>query len=72
MKGIIEENLFVMLVPSHSHRVTFGHIELHLPIIFPGPKLMLSGRSSIKIRNRIGPKTDPWGTPDNTGTGSEA
>ena len=34
--------------------------------------LMLSGRSFIKIRNRIGPKTDPWGTPDNTGTGSEA
>ena len=34
--------------------------------------LMLSGKSFIKIRNRIGPKTDPWGTPDNTGTGSEA
>ena len=27
--------------------------------------LMLSGRSFIKIRIRIGPKTDPWGTPDN-------
>ena len=24
-----------------------------------------------KIRNRIGPKTDPCGKPDNTGTGSE-
>ena len=34
--------------------------------------LMLSGKSFIKIRNRIGPKTDPWGTPDNTGTGPEA
>ena len=33
---------------------------------------MLSGRSFIKNRNRIGPKTDPWGTPGNTGTGSEA
>ena len=35
MKGIIKENLFLMLMPSHSHRVTFGHIELHLPIGFP-------------------------------------
>ena len=26
----------------------------------------------MKIRKRIGPKTDPWGTPDKTGTGSEA
>ena len=34
--------------------------------------LMLSGRPFIKIRNRIGPKTDPWDTPDNTRTGSEA
>ena len=25
------------LYPSHSHRVTFGHIELHLPIGFPLP-----------------------------------
>ena len=30
-----KENLFVMLIPSHSHRVTFGHSELHLPIRFP-------------------------------------
>ena len=35
VKGVIKENLFVMLMPSHSHRVTFGHIELHLPIGFP-------------------------------------
>ena len=35
MKGVIKDNLFVMLMPSHSHRVTFGHIELHLPIGFP-------------------------------------
>ena len=33
---------------------------------------MLSGKSFIKIGNRIGPKTDPWGTPDNVGTGSDA
>ena len=26
----------------------------------------------MKIRKRIGPKTDPWGTPNKTGTGSEA
>ena len=27
--------------------------------------LIFSGRSLIKMRNRTGPKTDPWGTPDN-------
>ena len=32
---------------------------------------MLSAKSFIEIRHRIGPKTNPWGTPDNTGTGSE-
>ena len=26
----------------------------------------------MKMRNRTGPSTDPWGTPDSTGTGSEA
>ena len=34
--------------------------------------LIFSGRSLIKMRNRTGPKTDPWGTPDRTGTGSGA
>ena len=34
--------------------------------------LILSGRSLINIKKRMGPKTDPWGTPDKTGTGSEA
>ena len=34
--------------------------------------LILSGKSLMKIRKRISPKTDPWGTPDKTGTGSEA
>ena len=34
--------------------------------------LILSGRSLIKMRNRTVPKTDPWGTPDRTETGSEA
>ena len=37
----------------------------------PKEDLMLSAKSFIKIRNRIEPKTDPWGTPDNTGTVSE-
>ena len=34
--------------------------------------LILSGRSLINIKKRTGPKTDPWGTPDKTGTRSEA
>ena len=34
VKGVIKENLFVMLMPSHSHRVTFGHIELCFGIQF--------------------------------------
>ena len=35
MKGIAKENKFVMLMQSHSHGATFGHIEFHLPIGFP-------------------------------------
>ena len=35
MKGIVKDYVFVMLMPSHSHEVTFGHIEFHLPIGFP-------------------------------------
>ena len=34
--------------------------------------LIFSGRSFIKMINRTGHKTDPWGTPDKTWTGSEA
>ena len=34
--------------------------------------LIFSGRSFIKMRNWTGPKTDPLGTPDRTGTGIEA
>ena len=29
--------------------------------------LIFLGRSLIKMRNRTGPKTDSWGTPDRTG-----
>ena len=103
MQSVVMNDLFVWVMPSHSHRVTFGNIELHLPIGLPKPKtvkiflqnetvlqwmnvlyrtqssanrrtedLILSGKSLLKIRKRIGPKTDPWGTPDKTGTGSEA
>ena len=34
--------------------------------------LMLSGRLFVKMKNRTGLRTDPWGTPDSSGTGSEA
>ena len=34
--------------------------------------LIFSGRSLMKMRNRTGPRADPWGTPDRTGTGSVA
>ena len=27
VEGIVKEYMFVMLMPSHSHRVTLGHIE---------------------------------------------
>ena len=30
--------------------------------------LVLSGRSLMFIKNSIGPRTEPWGTPDVTGT----
>ena len=33
-------------------------------------KIIWLCKSFIKIRNRIRPMTDPWGTSDNTGTGS--
>ena len=93
-------------MPSHSHRVTFRNIKLHLSIglrkckavkIFLHNKtvlqrmnvhiqdtnappnrraevLILSGKlpTFIKIKKRIGPKTDTWGKLDKTGTGPEA
>ena len=31
-------DLFVLVMLSHSHRGTFGNIELHLPIGLPEPK----------------------------------
>ena len=34
--------------------------------------MMLSSKSFMNIRNRIGPETDPLGTQNNTGTGPEA
>ena len=41
MQSVVMNDLFVWVMPSHSHRVTFGNIELHLPI----------GRT-VKRRNR--------------------
>ena len=37
MQGVITMNLLVMLMPSLSHRVTFGHIEgfLAIGVILP-------------------------------------
>ena len=103
MQSVVMNDLFVCVMPSHSYRVTFGNIELHLSLSLPEPKtvkiflqnetvlqrmnvlyktqssanrrtedLILSSKSFMKIRKRIGPKTDPWGTPNKTGTGSEA
>ena len=34
--------------------------------------LMLSGRSLMNTKKRTGPRTEPWGTPDKTGTGSDS
>ena len=34
-------------------------------------EFMLSGRSFINIKKRMGPNTETWGTPDNTEAGSE-
>ena len=38
MQSVVMNDLFVWVMPSHSHRVTFGNIELHLPIGLPKPK----------------------------------
>ena len=34
-------------------------------------EFMLSGGTFINIKKRMGPNTEPWGTPDNTEAGSE-
>ena len=52
VKGIVKEYLFVMLMPSHSHRVTFGLIEFHLPIGFPlslASEVFLQGSNSPEL-----------------------
>ena len=58
------ERLF-LAVPWGCLRFVIVVFPDHTHILF----LMLSNKSFMKIKNRIGPKTDPWGTPDNTGTG---
>ena len=38
MKGVLSQRVCVCdadVESSHSHEVTFGHIEFHLPIGFP-------------------------------------
>ena len=47
VKGIVKEYVFVMLMPSHAHGVTFGHIEFHLRIGFP---LYYTVRSSCRVK----------------------
>ena len=47
MKGIFKEYVFVMLMPSHSHGVTFGYIEFHLPI-----SLQLSSANEVFLQGQ--------------------
>ena len=44
MKGIVKEYVFVMLMPSHSHGVTFGHIDFICKSANHCPKLVRSSR----------------------------
>ena len=32
---VVVKDMFVCITPSHSHRVTFGNIKLHLSISLP-------------------------------------
>ena len=73
------ESLSYFLCQSTSHcpklaRSNSPEVNVHIPIQgnMRTEDLMLSGRSFMKMRNRIGPKTDPWGPLDSTGTGYEA
>ena len=43
----------MMLMLSRSHRVTFGHIELHLPISFPLSKASEVFLQDQTVLNRI-------------------
>ena len=51
MKGVIKENLIVMLMPSHSHRVTFGHIDLHLPVFLQAKTVL--NRMYVSIQDTV-------------------
>ena len=72
----------IQIVPSHEWWVAFitpcmikTRIQVIHGLIMSSTKkddLIFSGRSFLKMRNRTGPKTDFWGTPDRTRTGSEA
>ena len=54
MKGIVKEYdfVFVMLMPSHSHGVTFGHIEFHLPMVSHCLKLVRSSSRKKQSGNK--------------------
>ena len=64
--------LYQILISSHF--TEFSDVFLSMDALcgekvdYPPPPPC---KSFMKIRKRIGPKTDPWGTPDKTGTGSE-
>ena len=49
-EGNSQRVFFVMLMPSHSHRVTIGHIEFNLPIGFPlsqASEVLLQGQTVL-------------------------
>ena len=59
---VMVERLF-LAVPRGCLQFVIVVFPDHTHLLF----LILSGKSFMKIRKRIGPKTDPWGTPDKTG-----
>ena len=48
VKGIVKEYVFAMLMPSRSHGVTFGHIELSIHFNLKHFQFTLSDWRSIK------------------------
>ena len=57
-----------LLVADVGHRCFESGGKVYSRLRRDELELMLSGRSLINIRNKTGPKTDPWGTPLTTGT----
>ena len=69
MEGVRVED-FVPYTSS-LHGVAFINIKFHLPGEFSlGYRIKVilqKGRSLMYIRNSMGPRTVPWGTPERTG-----